>query len=288
MTTPYCLVTGVWDGAVVGGLSLSFTDSAGAHGPITVASSGYVEHGGSDTNGICGLAGVDNITISRLGSLLKTAMEAASPTKTYTWTFDKSTGKYTVSVNSGTLAISWGSVAGYVGWFNGVSGSSSYTSEQIPYRAIKPYIGGVTNDTNVFAESGQIKTARSGAAGIYRLAPATKSWMRSWEHHFETKAAVDLDYWSATFVSGSTPRWTWEHVWQDYALAKLPLGCHVQFADGNWEDWAFTLEQPEYSNAVKKRWRANDDSRHTIRIDARLWPSTSTANGEYSRTFNAT
>lgn len=278
--TARCILAAAFDFATIGSAAYTLTDSAGAH-PTFTFSSGVYEHGS-----ICSDAGVASPSISSFVTAFVAALNAASPTKTYSGSWSTTTGLYTISVNSGTFSIATSGVDAY--HLLGASGSpfastgTTYTSPLVPKFAILPAKPGLTAYLQPTRATGYTKERKTSAGSVRRSKPTSIGREASWEHHFEPKYMVDRD---AYFTASATQIYTWEDLWDDYGLAKVPIGMRVEDVAGNYEQLAFSLIEPDYSAGVVKRRAPSDDARFVVSVKARLWRA-ATAN-TYARSFNA-
>lgn len=281
----YVTLCGSWDFAEFGACTYTLTDSAGAHAPFTFSSGTYEPHD------LIVRAGVLSPGLNSFATAFRNALNAASPTKTYSVEWDQGTGRYKIGVNSGTFSIvaSGGSsrvdpynLLGNIGAI--VSTGDSWTSILLPWFVIKPSRPGLTAYVQPLAAADSIKKRVSAGGTAYHMAPSMVPRMASWRHQFEPKYMVDRDAFGATGET-LTHFYTWEDLWQDFRLAKMPIGIEVGSDAGSYENLAFALDNPDYDDTTVKRRAPNDDGRFTISIRARLWLG-NTRSG-FARTFNA-
>lgn len=270
-----CMLAGSWDLATYGSVGTVFTTTAGTFSTATY-SSGKYEHGV-----ICAGAGVATPALSQWAATLAADMSALTAPRTITITWSQTTGLYTVGVDSGNLSLTWSSFGDtsasdrlrkLLGFSGNKSGSPSYTSDYVPWFALKPAIAGLTNDSGVTRRGGASKSATSATGTRYVMQPTSIPRVRTWEHHFEPKERVDRDYLDG--VGGGTHLYTFENLWSDYGTATMPIGASVVYANGRTEIFAFSLDTPEYDRSVLMRMRPNDDVRFKVHVEATLWPTT--------------
>lgn len=281
--TASVVLCGAVDMSTLGTCTYTLTDSTGTKAPFDLPTTGYKEPGTLIAN-----AGVTSPSLGSLVGYLVGVMNAISPTKTYTGSWSQFTGKYTISVNSGTFSLACsgaGPSAALFGEATSISSGagSTWTSTYVPKYVIVPKYPGLYNYIPPLRVSGATKerVTSSGKFGAQR--PTTVPRVARWDHQFEPKYMVDND------ASGSTPEtqtnlYTWESLWTDYGLGRMPLGICIADSAGNYEQFAFSLMDRDFSEAVVKRRASNDDARFTVSVKARLWP-TATANVS-ARAFN--
>lgn len=280
----YATYCGAWDFADFGSCTYTLTDSAGAHAPF-VFSSGQYEH-----DDMIVRAGVLSPGLNSFATAFRNALNAASPTRSYTVTWSPSTGRYTITVNTGTFSIacSGGTRAASAALLGGVtvlaSTGTSYTSEYLPWTVIVPRSPGLARYVQPMRASEAVKQRISAGGTPYRMKPTLVPRLASWQHVYEPKYMVDRDAYGSTGET-LTHLYTWEDLWTDYQLAKLPIGIEVSTSTGSYETMAFSLDNPDYDESVIKRRAPNDDGRFSVSVRARLWLG-NTSSG-LARTFNA-
>ncbi len=279
------VICGAIDMSTLGTCTYTLTDSTGTKGPFNLPTTGYKEPGTLIAN-----AGVTSPSLGSLVGYLVGVLNAISPTKTYTGSWSQFTGRYTISVNSGTFSLACSGTGPSAALFGQSSTSTiastgtTYTSEYVPKYVIVPKYPGLYNYIQPLRVSGATKerVTSSGKFGAQR--PTTVPRVARWDHQFEPKYMVDDDArWSTPDVI--TNMYSWESMWTDYGLGRAPLGICIADAFGNYEQFAFSLMDRDFSESVCKRRASSDDTKFTVSVKARLWP-TSTANVS-ARKFNA-
>lgn len=270
-----------FDCSAIGTCTYTLTDSAGAHAPFNLSAAGIREPGALINN-----AGAKAPTPESLIDYFVAQLNAASPTVGYTGFWSSFTGKYTIVAGSGTFSIACsgtGPAAAMFGESSSLASSgTTWTSSYVPKYVIVPARPGVSVyvQPKRVANATKERVTQSGRHGAQRHTTVPR--IASWEHRFEPKYMVDDDARGGT-LDTITQLYSWESLWSDHGLGRLPIGICIN--DGvNYETFAFSLIDRDYSESVVKRRAPNDDGRFTITVRARLWP-TSTANRD-ARAFN--
>lgn len=273
------VIAGAWDFAAHGTATFTVTDSGGAHAPLSF-SSGYYDHG------IAYNAGAYPPTLLPFSTALQTSLNALGA-RTYTVSFDATTGRYTITVDSGTFSIACNTAAlRIIGSTVSPAASTltAWTSDVIPYYVIVPAKPGLTRYIAPTKATDAVKSRVSSSGQTYRVGPTAIMRSMQWEHEFEPKERVDADYLAG--VGGGTHLYTWEQLWSDYGLAKLPIGIQIGYAGSSLTEYmGFSLAQSTYDASVYRRRAPSDDVRFTIMVKANLW--TTTTSNAFARFFDS-
>lgn len=165
---------------------------------------------------------------------LKVALDAASA-RTYTVAFSPTTLAYTISVDSGTVALTFPATAAgrrmrrILGFTASKTAAASHTSDMRPWYVIRAHVDGRSEWRPPTVAQGQIRVGRTSSGQPYAVA-ATRLYKTSrWEHRHEPRAAVRI----ADAVSDTTPggaSWTWEDA-LDHA-SRYGVPCVVRDSSG--------------------------------------------------------
>ena len=202
-------MTGTDDG---GAFSVSMTSGTYAHATITSVVSGY----------------------TAFSAALKTALDAASASGTYTVTYAATTG-YTIAYSgalctldlTGTTAQT--NMARLLGFSGDRSGATSYASQVRPYYLILPSMPGRSEMTDEYEPDGIVFESQSDDGTRYQMAVDTSEVLSDWTQMAETNSAPDSAFADGTFVFersvNSAAPWSYQHAWEHARKGKHPFLC---------------------------------------------------------------
>lgn len=193
-----------WDHAKLGSATLSIQESGG--GGVTAVSISSGKY--------CHIDLTDVIAYDDFATALKTALDAASPTaKTYTVSFSQATRKYSISISSGTVAITFASdTAGttmkrLIGFTADHSTASSHASD-IEVWGTMESAEGASSAAGPDELTGFIEESTSFAGDVYQVFGTAPVRKRDFEIRFEPRAATKTRY------AATSQTHTWEDFWQ--------------------------------------------------------------------------
>ena len=198
-TVTVASIHAVFDFAEIGTFAPVFSDSGGTS-PVSFAT-------GKNTHVSITSVLAD---VNDFASRLQTALNAhATLAGTYAVTFSTTTLKYTISANQTfSLDIDPAGVSGRVLGFTGdKSGANTYTSDVVPYYAIKLTRGGISNPTDAYEPAGYAEDAFTESGDHYGITVGAFPSFYDFTVPSEPLAAVH-DY-----AAVAAAPWTFKHFW---------------------------------------------------------------------------
>ncbi len=268
-----------WDLSKYGQCDITFTDSSG--GPYTVSMTvGRFMHpdiGSTLTHP--STTGVATVTVANPYTQFATEVQSflnahASP-RVYTVTWSPTTCRYTISVDSGTVAFTWSTpnqvrlrdLLGFTGGSTG--GAASHTSTVCPRYAIEPAIPYLQNWIDFVAQPDRVRKSQTDGGAFTTVRPNLLPYRTSWEHAFEADAQAMR--WRQ--VVADTPLWTWSDLWNDgVASAEWCFLREKAAAPHPTLDrkFAFQVANVDFTEDVMRKTNRAMPDFNTIRVDALL------------------
>jgi hypothetical protein len=255
-----------WDHRWLGNATLDWTDSSGSYSVSTTSADRFCHISLAAVNIDSREAATINTGFSSFAAWLKTAMDGSASARTFTVTWDATDLTYTITPNSGTLALTFIGTAGarmrrILGFTANKTAAASQESDMRPWYVMRAQVDGRSKYDFPTAREGQIKSSTGDDASMYTLAPTRLIHAAKWEHAYEPPEAVHRRHAvSDTTVGGAS--WTWQD-WMDHA-ARYAVPCAIKDSR---ETMVFRTRTP-FERGMARRRKPEADPQQTVAISA--------------------
>lgn len=264
------LISTTWDPAVIGSVSMRFTDDGGAAAvSFTTGKRAHVSAASLARYGTAGLTYATGITAGTFASQLQTAIDAVA-TNTITVTRSATTGAYTLTNTDGavlSLDFTTDGAAGtrmrqILGMTADKTGALAYTSDCTPKYLLIPR--NPRSSYKGIVKGQGVKQWMTSAGDTGSLAPTYVRRVTSWSHEYESDAAV-FDHYADSDSTVGGQQYSWEAL-SDDAFQGSAI-CFVEDSGSSVESYGFQLTGDPVGEGSLRRVQ-REMSRWVVTVEA--------------------
>lgn len=267
-----------FDLARYGSVTLEWTDSSGTYS--VTRSTGRFAHVQTDaTLSHPSTTPLVSVTVANPYTLFAEELDTAmnndtASTHTFTVTWSPATNRYTIAVDSGTIAVVWSGAAqvrmrDLLGFSASLPAAASHTSTLCPRFSIEPSIAYMTGWIDFVAQPDRVAMGQTDGGGLTTLRPNLIPFRTAWSHEYEP---IDQAHRHSQAVADS-PLWTWSDMWMEGAgHGEWVFFCEYAASPHPSLDrrFAFQIANANFDDSTVRQTSKSLRDYFTIKIDALL------------------